>query len=219
MCGRYTLRNPTGHRWLTDAPGEMLVPRYNIAPSQQVLVVGRSAEGEQVVRPATWGFRPRWLEAKRRAPINARAETAATTPMFRGAFQRGRALLAADGYYEWSPSNNGPKQPHFFHQSDDSVFWFAGLATTDSEGNRTCVIVTVDANDTAAPIHSRMPLILPDDAAATAWIDPEAKSADLTDLLQPPANDVITAYPVSRHVNRPDHDDPRCVAAIEDPGH
>lgn len=209
MCGRYSLRNPRGHRWLADAPEGTLRPRYNIAPSQRVVVLGRSAEGERVARTATWGFRPRWLEGKRKPPINARAETAATTPMFRTAFQRGRCLLPADGWYEWQSQERGPKVPYFFHRPDDALFWLAGLATTDAEGERTVAVLTTDANATARAIHGRMPVMLPDDEAAAAWIEPEADAGSLEDVLRPAPDEFIDTYPVSRRVNKPDNYDPK----------
>lgn len=215
MCGRYTLRNPTGHPWLAQVPSDLVAPRYNIAPSQRVLVVGSKEEPERVVGAATWGFRPKWLSHDRRAPINARAETAATTPMFRSAYRQARCLVPADGWYEWQPRGEGPKLPYFFRRPDDQVFWFAGLAALNAEGQRTCAIITVGANTAAAEVHSRMPLVLPDDEAATAWLSPDTSADDLQALLAPAPAAAIDLYPVSRRVNKPTNDDPDCIEQIE----
>lgn len=229
MCGRYTLRHP--ERLLSpeqlleqiderrrrqgqdqgENPDVVQRARYNIAPSQPILVVGRDAEGERVTRIATWGFRPKWLQRDRRAPINARAETVATTPMFRQAFRRSRCLVPADGWYEWQAQPSGPKVPYFFHRPDDEAFWFAGVATTDAAGEPTAAILTTDANETAAPIHSRMPLVLPDDETAAAWIDADAPATQLEELLRPPGARLLETYPVSRRVNKPANDDPECI--------
>ena len=211
MCGRYTLRNPRGHPWLADAAHELERSRYNIAPSQSVLALGRDREGVRRVRAATWGFHPEWLPENRRAPINARAETAATTPMFRRAFARGRCLIPADGWYEWQAREQGPKVPWFFHRPDDGVFFFAGLATRDREHQTRVAILTTDANETARTVHSRMPLMLADDDAAGAWLDPRADLEKLSTLLQPPPSDLVEAHPVNRRVNKPENDDPGCV--------
>ena len=216
MCGRYTLRDPRGHRWLAEVPADLGAPRYNIAPGQDVLVVGRNAETGRVVGGARWGFRPRWLQAGRRAPINARAETAATTPMFRAAFRRGRCLVPADGWYEWQARERGPKQPYFFHRPDDGVFFFAGLAATDADERRTMAILTTDANAVAAPVHGRMPVVLADDEAAAAWIDPDAAASTLQDLLGPAADAATQTRPVGRAVNKPDNDRPDLVAPAAD---
>lgn len=214
MCGRYTLRDPRGHRWLAEVPDDLGAPRYNIAPSQDVLVAGRDAEGERVVRSARWGFRPRWLSSDRRPPINARAETAASTPMFRSAFRRGRCLVPADGWYEWQARERGPKQPYFFHRPDDGVFFFAGLAATDAEGRRTMAIVTTDANAVAKPVHGRMPVVLPGDDAAAAWIDPDTAQSTLADLLAPAPDAATAAHPIGRAVNRPDNDGPQLLEPV-----
>ena len=211
MCGRYTLRDPRGHPWLADAPQDLAGARYNVAPSQPVLALGRDREGVRRVRAATWGFHPEWLPENRRAPINARAETAATTPMFRRAFARGRCLIPADGWYEWQARDKGPKVPWFFHRPDDGVFFFAGLATLDRDHRTRVAILTTDANDTARGVHPRMPLMLPNDEAAGTWLDPEADPDTLSGLLLPPPSDLIAAYPVSRRVNKPENDDRRCL--------
>lgn len=210
MCGRFALRAPH-HPWLDDLLPALERPRYNIAPTQTVPAVGRDREGQRRVRSAIWGFRPHWLADKRREPVNARAETAATTPLFRQAFRRGRCLVPADGWYEWQDRHDGPNQPYFFHRPDDALFWFAGLATRDSEGMTRIAVITTEANTPAAAIHSRMPVVLTDDAVAAEWIDPAASAEAVAALLQPPASETVEAYPVSRRVNRPDNDDPRCI--------
>jgi len=216
MCGRYTLRHPGGHRWLQGLGGELAVPRYNIAPSQQVPVLGRDASGERVLRPAVWGFRPRWLDAGRRAPINARAESAADKPMFRAAFHRGRCLVPADGWYEWQARDRGPKQPYFFHRPDDAVFFFAGLATRDPQGHTTMALLTTAANAPSAAIHERMPVMLPDDTAATAWLDPDAADDTLRGLLRPAPDDLTRVRPIRRAVNRVDNDGPSLIRPLDD---
>ena len=215
MCGRYTLRDPRGHRWLAEVPADLGAPRYNITPGTDVIVAGQDADGRRVVGGAHWGFRPRWLDGDRRAPINARAESAADKPMFRSAFRRGRCLVPADGWYEWQARGRGPKQPYFFHRPDDAVFFFAALAATDAEGRRTMAILTTDANGVAAPVHGRMPLMLPDDAAASTWLDREAPESAVRELLAPPDDAVTEPYPVSRAVNRPENDGPELVRPVE----
>lgn len=101
----------------------------------------------------------------------------------------------ADRWYEWQTQESGPKQPYFAHRPDDALFWFAGLAATDAAGNRTVAIVTTDANEAARPVLPRMPLMLPDNDAGAAWIDPEADQVALESLLEPPAAEAIEAYP------------------------
>lgn len=212
MCGRFVLRHPR-HPWLDGMGPELGRARYNISPSQAIPAVGRDAEGQRRVQSATWGFRPRWLDERRKAPINARAETAATTPMFRRAFAHGRCLIPADGWYEWQAQESGPRQPYFFQRPGAERFWFAGLAARDGEGHLTAAILTVEANEAARAIHPRMPLVLAGDERAAGWLDPHADVAGLAELLRPPAADVIEIRAVSRRVNRPENDVPECIAA------
>lgn len=215
VCGRYTLRYPeriptpaevlewVDERQRREFEGAgLLAPRYNIAPSQRVL------------RAAAWGFRPHWLPADRKAPINARAETVADKPMFRGAFRKGRCLVPADGWYEWQPQPRGAKVPHFFRRPDDGVFWFAGIEAAGADSERTMAILTTGANATAKPVHGRMPVVLPDDKAADAWTDPDAAASTLRDLLAPAADDLIEAYPIGRAVNKPQNDGPELLVPL-----
>lgn len=224
MCGRYTLRYPERIptpaeilEWVDERrrreleEAALLAPRYNIAPSQRVLIADQDAEGARSIRPAAWGFRPHWLPTDRKAPINARAETVADKPMFRGAFRKGRCLVPADGWYEWQPQARGPKVPHFFHRPDDGVFWFAGLEATDSEGAPTMAILTTDANAAARAVHNRMPVVLPGAGVANTWLDPDAAASTLRDLLAPLPDDLIKVYPIGRAVNKPQNDGPELI--------
>lgn len=226
MCGRYTLRHP--ERLPTPAEilrrvderrerETLLAPRYNIAPSQRVLIADRDADGARVIRPATWGFRPRWYAAGRRAPINARAETAAEKPMFRGAFRNWRCLVPADGWYEWQAQEQGPKVPHFFHRPDDAPFWFAGLAARDADGEPTVAILTTDANAVARAVHARMPVVLADEAAE-AWLAPDADRPALQGLLGPVPDALVERYPIGREVNNPANDGPGLIAPRDSGG-
>lgn len=216
MCGRYTLRHP--ERLPSPAEvldevdqGALMRPRYNIAPSQHVLIVQPDSERRRQTAVAMWGFRPRWLPDDRKAPINARAETVADKPMFRGAFHKHRCLVPADGWYEWQVQERGPKLPHFFHRADDEMFWFAGLTATDAGGRPTTAILTTNANAVAQPIHGRMPVVLMDEAGADTWLNPDAPESALQDLLCPAADGTIDVYPVSRTVNKPENDDPGVI--------
>lgn len=215
MCGRYTLRQPRGHPWLAEADSDLGAPRFNIAPSQAIAVVGRDRWGGRVVRKAAWGFRPRWLPGDRKAPINARAEGVAEKPLFRRAFRQGRCLVPADGWYEWQTQSDGPKQPWFIHRPDDAVFWLAGLATANAEGTPTVAIVTRPAAAPLAEIHPRMPAVLADDAAAQIWLDSDPDNDDPKRALFPEDDNCgLVARPVSRAVNRPDNDGPTLVEPL-----
>jgi putative SOS response-associated peptidase YedK len=219
MCGRFTLR-ASPHQLALVFPGEIpqdLAPRYNIAPTQPVAAVRADAAGPHFVQ-LRWGLVPSWAKdaASGARMINARAETVAEKPAFRAAFRRRRCLVLADGYFEWQKLEKA-KQPYLIHFRDDRPFAFAGLwerwQPPDAAAPlETCTILTTEANDRTRPIHDRMPVILsPPDFAM--WLDPNLPQADrLLSLLRPYDSTPLAADPVETWVNKPQHDDPRCVA-------
>jgi putative SOS response-associated peptidase YedK len=226
MCGRFALRTslPEIARLLgLDAapPGVGAAgPRYNVAPSQSVLALRRDG-AVPGLGPMRWGLIPRWARDRpgQYRMINARAETVAEKPAFRDAFRRRRCLVPADGYYEWQAGPTG-KQPWFFHLADDRPFCFAGIyeAWQEPDGHEvtTCAIVTTVASALCAPVHHRMPVIVPRDAQ-DPWLDPAAANREfLLSLLVPYAADDLRARPVSTFVNSPGNDDARCVARLEE---
>lgn len=206
MCGRFNLVGPGNlhYRFATQNELPGLPPRYNIAPSQQIVIVTNQRE-MQLVR---WGLLPHWAkEAKFGGKtINARAESVATKPSYRGPFRYRRCLVPATGFYEWLTTPEG-KVPYHIRLKSGEVFGMAGLYDTwiDAEGNelRTCAIITTEANELMAPIHNRMPVIIrPEDEAL--WLDPDVTDPErLQPLLVPYAAGEMVASPVSTALNRP----------------
>ena len=220
MCGRYTLTTPAEavNKFFGLAPGPNLAPRYNIAPSQDVLAVRNTDSGGRAFASLRWGLIPSWSKdpATGHRTINARAETVAEKPSFRAAYRKRRCLIAADGFYEWQKQKAGTraKQPYWIAMADQGPFAFAGLwehwQAPDGENIESCTIVTCPANDLVKPIHDRMPVILaPGDIEL--WIDTGANPAD---LLKPFSAAAMMARPVSTHVNSPANDDPNCIAEM-----
>ena len=227
MCGRFTQRLSWAElHELMDliGPPRNLRPRYNVAPSQDVAVV-RAADGGRNLSMLRWGLIPAWAKdpAIGYRLINARSETVAEKPSFRSAYRRRRCLIPADGFYEWQRLGK-IRQPWLFGLRDGAPFALAGLweRWTVPEGAEltgslaelgpgdpveTCTILTTAANETVAPVHGRMPVILPRDAC-----DPWLAGDDVS--LAPYAPDAMTAHPVSTQVNRPANDEPRCVEPV-----
>jgi len=192
-------------------------PRYNIAPSQPVPIVVREQDGEGGSRRrfllVRWGLVPSWAkEMPQSILINARAETIAEKPSFRGAFRHHRALMPADGFYEWKAvSGKGPKQPFFIRRRDRKPFamaavWDIWMPSGGSELD-SCAIVTTEANETLKAVHHRMPVIL-DEKDWDLWLDPAATEKELLALLRPAPDDLMEAIPVSTRINRVANDDP-----------
>jgi putative SOS response-associated peptidase YedK len=218
MCGRYTLT--AEQEALQVALGvEGLVhprPRYNIAPTQEVPVVvapGGRPEG----RTLRWGLVPSWARdpAIGNRMINARSETAAEKPSFRGPFRRSRCLVPADGFYEWRKEEAG-KVPFWIHMEDQAPFTIAGLwdrwRGPDRENLETFTILTTEPNELLRPIHDRMPVILGTEHRE-AWLDPRASVDDLKALLGPHPSGPMAVREVTTRVNSPRNDDPACIEA------
>jgi putative SOS response-associated peptidase YedK len=163
-----------------------------------------------------WGFMASFAKNPKLTPINARAETVATSPFFRGAFRHQRCLIVADGFYEWRKEGRN-KTPYFIHLRSGRPFGFAGIwsAKRNDAGtpSPSCAIVTCTANELMEPIHNRMPVILPA-ATRDRWLDPSAEADDLSTLLVPLPSDEMDAYAVSTVVNSPRNDSPACVRRV-----
>ena len=222
MCGRFTLRanlNRILDEFAAEASGLEWSPRFNIAPTQQVLAI-RLKDGARTLSAAKWGLFPSWAKDAKigNSLINARADGVADKPSFRSAFKRGRCLVVADGFYEWQKVDAKSKQPYFIHMKDDRPFAFAGLCEHWSKGEQpidSATIITTEPNPLMAPIHDRMPMILPA-SAYDLWLDPEFTDKQrLLDLLKPYQQGQMVATPVSTLVNNPRNESPRCVEAVE----
>ena len=219
MCGRFTLTVDPGQLqdtfpWVS-VPDD-ISPRFNISPSQPVAVVAN--DGQNQLDFFVWGLIPSWAKDPQigNRLINARAETLAEKPSFRTAFRRRRCLVLADGFYEWrQDAGQKSKTPMFIQLKSRQPFAFAGLwevwHATDGSEIRSCTIITTQPNELMAPIHNRMPVILPSEAYPL-WLSSEEKgSADLNPLLVPYPAEQMTAYPVSRLVNSPQNDSPEVI--------
>lgn len=211
MCGRFTLKTPKGIK-LPDYQSVLteLKPRYNIAPSQEVLTVVER-EGSREATMLQWGLIPYWSkEAK--GIINARVETIDDKPSFSESFKNRRCLIFADGFYEWE-RHGRISQPYYFQMNDGAPFAFAGIWDRWQQNDRTinsCAIITTTANALLAQIHHRMPVILSPETY-DLWLSEESRSADLKELLAPYPADAMTSHPVSYDVNDAKVEDERLV--------
>jgi putative SOS response-associated peptidase YedK len=222
MCGRFTLFEPDKvlSREFGVSGVSALSPRYNIAPSQNVVAVRAAPSGtDREFALLRWGLIPSWSKdpAIGNRLINARSETAHEKPSFRNAFKRHRCLIPANGFYEWQRLERG-KQPYFVRMRDERLFAFAGLwdrwESPDKDVIETCTILTTAANAVLAPIHDRMPVILPS-TEYDRWLDPSLQNPDsLAPLLVPFPPEEMLAFPVSPRVNTPSANDKGCIAPL-----
>jgi putative SOS response-associated peptidase YedK len=221
MCGRFVqytlfplLEKEFSLKFGSDVE---LRQSYNIAPTQDVPVVVND-KGNRL-ETSRWGLIPSWSKDASigNRMINARAETLAEKPSFKGPLKKHRCLVVADGFYEWKKTASG-KVPVYITMKDGRPFGFAGLYSDwrppEGEIIRTCTIVTTEPNDLLEPIHSRMPVIIkPDDR--DRWLDPEEQDPTrLIPLLTPYPSGELAAWEVSKTVNSPGNDSPENIKAV-----
>lgn len=230
MCGRITLSTPAAKLielfQLTEFP--RLVPDYNIAPTHLVICV-RSHQSQKQAIPMRWGLVPSWAKdlSIGSRMINARSETAAEKPSFRHAWSKQRCLIPVDGFYEWEKRGRKKTQPWLIHAADRSPspapnpLVLAGLWESwqppepTAEPVLTCSILTTAANNDIAPIHDRMPVIIPTEHHAT-WLNDSTDTQQLSQLTQPSANGTLSRYHVSTAVNKATFDSPQCIVPFAD---
>jgi len=202
---------------LAEAPD--LMPRYNVAPTQQVAAIRLNPEtGTRQLSMFRWGLVPSWADDPKigYGMINARAESVAMKPAYRSAFKKGRCLVIADGFYEWKKAG-AKKQPYLIQLRDNEPFAFAGLAEHWHLGDDTidsCTIITTEPNELMEGIHDRMPVILPSEDY-DLWLDPDFHGqGKLLEMLMPYPAEEMKAFPVSTVVNNPRNESRECVEAV-----
>jgi putative SOS response-associated peptidase YedK len=220
MCGRFTLSLDSAELQEAFASFHFpasIGPRYNISPSQPILAIPN--DGKNQADFFTWGLIPGWAKAPASGLINARAETLAEKPSFRGSYRHKRCLILANGFYEWkAESGQNAKTPYFIHLKDHQPFAMAGLWDEwhSPEGSliKSCAIITTLPNSLMTNLHARMPVILSPQDYAT-WLSPnEQHPTNLSHLLRAYPAEEMTAYPVSAQVNSPKNDRPELLAAL-----
>jgi putative SOS response-associated peptidase YedK len=228
MCGRYTLSQ--GEKIVEAIPNITIREdlrrlldggRFNIAPTQDVLVAVQAAAGPEL-QVMQWGLVPAWAKDAESPLINARAETLAEKPTFRGALRARRCVVPADGFYEWRTNGDGSKTPLYIRLKSRRGFAFAGLWETwkDPTGEtlRTCTIITTPANALVATIHNRMPAILTAEEVRQ-WLagDTGAESPEgLLALLGPFPAGEMEMHAVSRAVNFAGREGRELIEPVED---
>ena len=216
MCGRYSLARESVEVTVgTDHVRRRGKPRYNIAPSQRAPVIRRNAQG-LVVDELRWGLIPEWSrdDSIGFSLINARSETLAEKPAFRGAFRSRRCLVLADGFYEWQALGRS-KQPWRFVRGDAAPLLFAGLwecwqPTGLATPMESFTVVTTPPNAVVAPVHNRMPACL-DPETAALWLDASTSPEMLHAILKSSPETGWTRYRVNPVVGQARHDGPECI--------
>jgi putative SOS response-associated peptidase YedK len=225
MCGRFT-QYRTREEYLKEFADEVErqiahdhepIGRYNVAPGTRVLLLNQR-DDKLHLDPVHWGYGPEWWD---KAPlINARVEKAATGRMFKPLWNHGRAVVMADGWYEWK-RDGSKKQPYFiYHESGKPIFFAAiGRAPYDKENdNEGFVIVTAESDKGLVDIHDRRPLVI-EPKSIMEWLDPETSSERASEIAKDesvPA-DEFTWHPVAKTVGNVKNQTADLIEEIDDP--
>ena len=224
MCGRYVISlPPEAYRAFYGYAERPNFPaRYNVAPTQPVPIV-TADRGQRQFRLVRWGFWPAWLKDPAEFPlvINARVESIAEKPTFRGALRHRRCVFLADGFYEWQREGTGKgarKTPYVIRRADGAPMALAGLwetwAGADGSEVDTAAVVTCGANGTLCAIHERMPAILSPDSVG-AWLDTvHVEPREAVGLCRPCPDSWLNLAPVSDRVNSVRNDDDGLVEPV-----
>ncbi|WAP53056.1 SOS response-associated peptidase [Arthrobacter sp. ATA002] len=187
-----------------------------------------SADAAATIRrlaTAKWGLVPVWAKDPKIGArmINARRETVLEKPAFRKAARKRRALVPADGYYEWEKSGSA-KIPTYLYSPSSDPLAFAGLyeywpdpSLPEDDEHKWLVsftIITTEASDALGHIHDRTPLIVPPDLYGD-WLDPQlTETAEVHQLLDAVPEPVLTPRVVSAEVNSVRNNGPQLILPV-----
>jgi putative SOS response-associated peptidase YedK len=222
MCSRYSLTSPPEavRSYFRHRQTEGFPPRYNIAPTQPVHIIHIGHTGERELRLVRWGLLPPWVKDPKAFGLltNARAETIAEKPSFKGAIRHKRCLVPADGFYEWT-GPAGRKQPHLISPKAGGPMAFAGLHELWGGGDgselETMAIITVAANGTVSAIHDRMPAIL-QPSQFDAWLN--CRDVDVgaaVSMLTPAPEDLLQIREINPALNNSRNEGPELQVPVE----
>lgn len=226
MCGRFTITVSMDElkAYLTDyydieeVKSDFDIPRYNVSPGEEVISIINDGNKNRVGL-LKWGFVPPFAKEEKSSysMINAKAETLHEKSAFKDSFEHKRCVILADGFYEWKKEKD-QKKPLRILMKDKKIFPIAGLYSTytRSDGSKlhTCTIITTKANEMMKSIHERMPVILTENSKKI-WLNPHISNVkQLSELLTPYEDSLMTAYRVSNIVNRSGQNSKECIEPI-----
>ena len=233
MCGRFA-QFETREEYLeflnagvefTGALDGEPISRYNVAHGTRVLLLNQR-DDQLHLDPVHWGYQPAWAkESGRPSLINSRVETAATGRMFKPLWNNGRALVMADGWYEWKkdPDNSKIKQPYFIYHKNKKPIYFAAISrfhpdALDTPEDDGFVIVTAASDKGLVDIHDRRPLVMTQEASLE-WISPDTTPERAEELAHDYAigADEFAFYPVGRAVGNIHNDNESLIKNIDNP--
>ena len=225
MCGRYVSpdRAAIERAWqVRRSNGNPFARRYNVLPMTAIPILVAGAASGLELAEARWGLIPSWWKQDKPPAysINARAEEAASKPMWRHAWRHSRCLIPAEGWYEWQAAHRTDpasgevrayKQPHYIFRRDRRPVCFAGLMETSPVAQLTCAILTRAASASVSEIHDRMPVVLPDELLLR-WVRADVDQAEDAAGMIKLAQSNFAHYAVSTKLNSARSDGPELIS-------
>jgi putative SOS response-associated peptidase YedK len=213
MCGRFTQkseRKVLQEEFFIQEFTDEIVVSYNVAPGQTAGVIIN--DGANRYCRFKWGLVPSWAGDPKIGykMINARLETVAQKPSFKKAFNNRRCIVPVDGFYEWKKSQQY-KTPFYIYRNSEKPLGLAGLwEQWNADGEPplyTFTILTTEADEKLSEIHSRMPVILPEENREK-WL---TEGLDMNELIKASLGKDLVFHEVSRYVNTPQNNSPKCI--------
>ena len=180
MCGRFML----------DSDIEDLIREYKILkrqvdnyekgdiyPSQNAPIV--MYDNGRALKTAKWGFT---LSGESKLIINARSESIAEKPMFKNSFHNTRCIIPLNLFYEWKNEGNKKKVKHEIYLPGRNITSLGGIFKI-TDNKLFFVIMTTEANSYMNGIHSRMPLII-EDNALDYWLDNKTSNNTIEEIIK-----------------------------------
>jgi putative SOS response-associated peptidase YedK len=226
MCGRFsytvelnTFKNHLLSEYgIKDVNNDIILPRYNIAPGQDVIAIINDGKNYRV-GTLKWGFVPSFAKDEKIGyhMINARSETLKEKPAYMHALTSKRCIILANGYYEWKKDGTS-KSPMRIIKKKEEILPLAGLWSTyvrpDGSKLYTCTVITTSANPLIKSVHDRMPCILTEENKKN-WLNPKITNPDILLSYLHPYNDLeMEVYPVSPTVNNAKNETIDCIKRI-----
>ncbi len=220
MCGRFanseTIPVMRSH-FAAGGPDVEWSPSWNICPTRPIPVLLGGTAGRRLGL-MRWGWNPPALGG--RLLINCRGEEAHGKRMFQDPLARRRCVVPATAFYEWQPGpTKGVRpQPYAFAPLAGGLWGIGALwePTTGPDGQRggSIILMTVPANERVAPVHDRMPLLIPLDRL-DPWLDSSVPAADIQPWLAPSPADAWRSWPISRAISNVHQDGPEILALAD----
>ena len=229
MCGRFVqyqgvadyLKVLAADRLIVSGYDNHPIGRYNIAPSTRVNIL-HNQQNNLRIDSVRWGWAPLWAKGKRPDPINARVETVTNGKFFKQLWPGSRALVMADGWYEWVKDPDYPKkkQPYFIRLKTQAPMFFAALAEVhtglEPHERDGFVIITAASDQGMVDIHDRRPVVFSPEHARE-WMEndlDQTKAEELALNCCQPTKD-FEWYPVGNAVGNVKNQGPELVMPLK----